>query len=440
MNTSNYPLSSVSRPIIHVILAAMLAFALGACTPSGGSGGDTCEAGASVSCECPDGASGNALCSESGEPGECTCAASDVIEDVAVDASAKDTANADAKGDTEDTPETIQPEDNLQDSADEDTGIDIAEDTATEDTSVEDTNPPGPSDDVIEPPDATPTDVVEPPPFDCANIPEGPFALKKLDGPMASEDLDFDLEGNLLGSNDKAIFKSGYEQGPKVFVPEMKFRAGMRFLPSGQLVICDNQKGQLVRIDVDGNKFPFMVGLSYPNGLIVDMKGWVYFTEHDANKVWRVHPYTGEHTLLTDKISNPNGLTFSPDYKILYIGGFNGGKTIYAMSISEDGVPGKLVPWAKVGTGWHDGMATDICGNIYVADYQQTVIYRISPDGKESSVVIDGSSIKGAYLPNLKWGSGVGGWSASKVYLPDGWNKGVFEVDMGVPGAKVPYP
>ena len=430
-----------SSSVLLVGWSLLLALVLIGCSPSGGDKNGDCQADTTVSCACENGEVGTALCLESGEPGDCACESDTVSDTVAADTSTDagntDTTISDTSSDVDDTSE---PQDVGEDAAAEDADVEPLEDTWVEDTQTEDTGSEDVGIDLISPPDTTPVDVVEPPPFDCENIPEGPFELVKLEGPMASEDLDFDLEGNVLGSNDKAIFKSGYNQGPKVFVPEMKFRAGMRFLPSGQLVICDNEKGQLVRIDVDGNKFPFMVGLSYPNGLIVDMKGWVYFTEHDANKVWRVHPYTGEHTLITNKITNPNGLTFSPDYKTLYIGGFNGGKTIYAMSISEDGVPGKLVAWAKVGTGWHDGMATDVCGNVYIADYQQTVIYRISPDGKEASVVIDGSKIQGAYLPNLKWGSGVGGWSKTKAYLPDGWNKGVFEVDLGVPGAKVPYP
>ena len=184
----------------------------------------------------------------------------------------------------------------------------------------------------------------------------------------------------------------------------------------------------------------FNVTLPIRGGVVVDMKGWVYFSEHDDNKVWRVNPLTGDYSLITNKISNPNGLTFSPDYKILYISGFNGNKTVHALSISPDGVPGKLVAWASFGTGWHDGMGTDACGNIYVADYYQTAIYRVSPDGKNAVKIIDGSNIDGAYLPNLQWGSGVGGWDKMKIYLPDGWNKGVFEVDLGVPGAPIPYP
>jgi len=86
-----------------------------------------------------------------------------------------------------------------------------------------------------------------------------------------------------------------------------------------------------------------------------------------------------------------------------------------------------------------DGIAVDICGNVYVADYGATIIYRITPDGQTVDKVIDGSD-QGAYLPNMQWGSGVGGWSKTHMYLPDGWKKGVFEVELGIPGAPVPYP
>jgi len=322
-----------------------------------------------------------------------------------------------------------------------------------EEVSAEDAQLPSESD-ADTPSDLAPLDVSDPEPiepvdptepegeaFDCSTIPEGPFELTKLNGPMASEDLAFDREGHLIGSNDNAIFKSLYEGQPQVFVPNMNFRAGLRFLPSGQLIVCNNHTGELIRVDTEGTQHVLLSGLSYPNGVTVDMKGWVYFSEHDNNQVRRVHPYTGEYTILTNEVANPNGLTFSPDYSTLYIGGFNGNGTVYAMSISPEGVPGKLVAWAKdVGTGWLDGMATDACGNVYIADYGATVIYRISPDGQSKEKIISGAGFSNAYLPNMQWGSGVGGWDPLTLYLPDGWNKGVFEVHIGVPSAPIPYP
>jgi hypothetical protein len=298
--------------------------------------------------------------------------------------------------------------------------------------------PPGPAD-VLDVPDAP--DGSGAPAVDCAALPPGPFPLVKLQGPIASEDLAFDRAGNVVGSNDQAIFKSSYGGSPQVWVPKLDFRAGMRFLPSGHLIVADDTKGEIVRVDPDGVKVPIMTGLSYPNGITVDMAGMVYFSEHDADTVWRLHPFTGDATVITTAVANPNGLTFSPDFKTLYIGGFNGDPVVWAVSISPAGVPGKLVPFASFGTGWHDGMGVDVCGNLYVADYEAPArIYRVSPDGQTATVIIDASSLPNAYLPNLQWGSGLGGWDAHALYLPDGWNKGVFEVVIGVPGKATPYP
>ncbi|NUN12096.1 MAG: SMP-30/gluconolactonase/LRE family protein [Myxococcales bacterium] len=297
---------------------------------------------------------------------------------------------------------------------------------------------------VIDPPDqggSGQPDVVEPPSYDCSAVPPGPFQLKKLSGPMASEDLAFDAAGNVVGSNDKAIFKSPYGGAPQVFVPSISFRAGLRYLPDGNLVVCNDKKGELTRIDPNGVQYKILGGLAYPNGLTVDMKGLVYFTEHDGNKVWRVHPYTSEKLLLTNQIKNPNGVIFSPDYKTLYIDGFSGVGTIYKIQFDDNGNPGPLTNFAtKVGTGWLDGLGVDVCGNVYVCDYGQTVVYRISPDGQSKVKVIDGSKISGTYLPNMQWGSGLGGWDPLKLYLPDGWKKGVFEVDLQVPAPPRPYP
>ena len=67
----------------------------------------------------------------------------------------------------------------------------------------------------------------------------------------------------------------------------------------------------------------------------------------------------------------------------------------------------KLVAWSSVGTGWHDGMAVDACGNVYVADYNITAIFRISPDGKDKKLIIAVSELLaiaiGAIVSGDKW-------------------------------------
>ncbi len=290
----------------------------------------------------------------------------------------------------------------------------------------------------VPPPDAAPPDawVVN---VDCDNIPAGPFSLTEVGGnAIASEDLAFDNAGNLVGSNDSSIFKSPRVGMRTTFVPSLNFRAGMRYASNGDLLVNNDSNGSLVRVLPNGDKTPILSGLSYPNGMEAGIDGYIYITEHDAMRVRRVHPETGEFTIISNgEITNPNGLTFNEDYTALYIGAFSGVGTIYKLPIGPDGTPGELEPWATdVGTGYLDGMGVDACGNVYVADYGASIIYRITPDGQTKTPFITSE----VYMPNMQWGSGMGGWNPEAVYIPDGWEHKVYEVVIGVPSKQKAFP
>lgn len=273
--------------------------------------------------------------------------------------------------------------------------------------------------------------------YDCNNLYQGPFKLEKVEFAIASEDIAFDSEGNLVGSDMEKIFKTKFQGKPKVWIPDIHTRAGLRFLPNGTLVVCDDQKGQLRAFEPDGSERVILQGLQYPNGLTIDMKGYIYLTEHNANRVLRIHPYTGAYTVLTKKIPNPNGIAFNPDYTSLYIGSFGSG-WIYKMTISPDGIPGKLIEWVSPAGpgGLLDGIAVDACGNVYVCEYGNTDIYRIHPSGSPVVKIVHGVD---TYLPNMQWGVGYG-WDPLSLYIPDGWKASVWRLYVGVPSAPRPYP
>lgn len=296
------------------------------------------------------------------------------------------------------------------------------------------------------PPDAPPHFDAQP--YNCAALPPGPFTLSTVPNAIASEDLAFDAEGRLVGSDDSTIFRTPFGGTPEVFVPSFNFRAGMRFLPNGHLMVANDQRGELVRVDPDGVKWVILSGLAYPNGLAVDLKGYVYVSEHDAHRVRRVDPMTGSFTVVIDgQIEYPNGLTFNNAYDTLYIDGFSGVGTVYALHINVDGTPGALTEFVTgLGSGYLDGMGVDACGNLYVCDYTAegaTQVFRISPDGTERTIIIE-SEYSGEYgvryLPNLDWGSGIGGWDTHTIYIPNGWEHSVYYVDIGVPAKRRPYP
>ena len=295
------------------------------------------------------------------------------------------------------------------------------------------------TDDDLEAPDVQPDEVEQLPPFDCENIPPGPFELVEVPGAIASEDLAFDSQGHLVGSDNHAIYKTNTKGKVKLFAPNVEFRSGMRYLPNGSLAVNDNYLGRVLVFDPDGVMKVLVQGLSYPNGMTVDMQGFLYVTEHDAHRVLRIHSYTGEYEVLTTEIYHPNGITFNVDYSALYIGSF-GSPWVYIMSLSEDGIPGRAEEWADFTDtpGLLDGMGVDICGNVYVCEYGDTDIWRVSPDGKIKEKIIDADE-SWTYLPNMQWGVG-GGWDPYSLYIPDGWNIAAWRAKIGVPGKPRPFP
>ncbi len=275
--------------------------------------------------------------------------------------------------------------------------------------------------------------------YDCANLPKGPFALQAVPGAVASEDLAFDGTGHLVGSNNSALFKTAAGAKAKLWVPGIENRAGMRFLPDGRLAMCDDKLGRILLFDEDGAQKVLVQGLSYPNGITADMQGFLYVTEHDAGRVLRIHPYSGEYTVLTKQIANPNGIIFDPEFKHLYIGSFATG-WIYKLAVSPSGVPGKLIQWASpIGSGGLlDGIGVDACGNVYVCEYGNADIWRIPPSGGPAVKIVDASPDQ-TYLPNMQWGVGQG-WDPMSIYVPDGWKIGLWRIELGVPSAPRPFP
>jgi sugar lactone lactonase YvrE len=280
------------------------------------------------------------------------------------------------------------------------------------------------------------TTIPAPPEFDCATAPPGPYKVRTLNGPICSEDLAFDDEGNVVGSDMQHIYKSTKAGVSTLVVPNLPFRAGLRLLSTGEIVLANDETGSLDRVDLDGTRTTVLSNLRYPNGLEVGPDDMVYLTEHDGRKVRRIDPFTGDNTVISDgDISSPNGISFNEDFTALYIAGFSGAKKIYKLPMNKDGtVAGELEVWAdNVGTGWLDGIGVDVCGNVYIADYDRSQILRYDNEGNYIDTPID---MQGTwnYLPNMQWGSGMGDWNPNFAYFPEGWSASqMYELELGIP-------
>jgi len=87
-----------------------------------------------------------------------------------------------------------------------------------------------------------------------------------------------------------------------------------------------------------------------------------------------------------------------------------------------------------------DGLNVDECGNVYVTEYVEGLVWMFptSESGAQAELV---ASLPSYWIPNLHWGNGVGGWETDVLYVAErgygggGAGASVFELDVVVGGA-----
>lgn len=220
-------------------------------------------------------------------------------------------------------------------------------------------------------------------------------------------------------------------------------------MPDGSLLFTEQDAGdgRLVRIDKDGNVSTFLdntnrtIGLAYdakgrligtqsriprvgvlhpvrmtlaeefegvplvfPNDLVVDRKGGIYFTDQLQTRfrpvpagrtkplIFYIRPDDGKVVKVSEEVANPNGITLSPDEKVLYAA--NGG-TIAAFDVQPDGTLwnfrtfATLVGLRRNAQGQVQGGADSICidagGRLYVATSAGVQVF--SPQGQHLGTI-----------------------------------------------------
>ena len=218
-------------------------------------------------------------------------------------------------------------------------------------------------------------------------------------------------------------------------------------MPDGSLLFTEQDAGdgRLVRIDKDGNISTYLdntnrtIGLAYdpngrligtqsriprvavlapsrmtlaegfegqplvfPNDLVIDKKGGIYFTDQ-VNSRFRPPPPgrkpllfyirpDGRLTTVSEQVTSPNGVMLSPDEKILYA---TNGPVVVAFDVQPDGTLRNFRPFATlVGLarneagqvqGGADGVAIDAAGRFYAATGAGVQVF--SPQGQHLGTI-----------------------------------------------------
>lgn len=169
--------------------------------------------------------------------------------------------------------------------------------------------------------------------------------------------------------------------------------------PQGRVVWCADDDRKLMRLEKDGTHTVLAEGgegkrFNGPNDISIKSDGAIYLTDNDfglrgAGKsplkelpdgIWRIKDGTATRVLSDAQLGGiPNGITFSPDEKYLYL---TAGRKMMRYAVKADGTLGDSILFTE-GVGIGDGMRVDTRGNIYSTGGAGPGTVRItSPDGK----------------------------------------------------------
>ena len=170
----------------------------------------------------------------------------------------------------------------------------------------------------------------------CSNVPAPPYETSRIYGFTGAEDFAFDLDGRYVATDDSGnIVRIDMDGNLDLWVAQFGESTGTTFLPDGTLAIGSYEDGRVMQVYESGATDRLIGGLSYPNGVTVDMWGRVYVADQDQGMVIRFDPLLDEKVTLAEGLYSPNGLTISPDQTTLYVGSFGGG-TIHSIDLTDE--------------------------------------------------------------------------------------------------------
>jgi hypothetical protein len=276
-------------------------------------------------------------------------------------------------------------------------------------------------------------EALETPVIDCAAIPDTPTDVHLLAKPRAYHDVIFDAEGNLIGSDGYNLTASPDASLSSIWVPNTGTIEGMDWLSDGAMVAAS--RDAMLRIDPTAGVSVLSSAVG-GYGVVVGPDGMIYIAGNSA--ILRMDPATGEHDDLVDQPGTllTRVLEFSPDYSRMYFGGSSADGNLYAVDLDADLRPtGDAYTFVKgVGT-LQDAMGVDVCGNVYVSDFGECTIYRVTP-GRDVSVLRT-CEVGIDHTHGLDWGSGLNDWRADAIYAAWPYSDNmVAEIVVGVPSRK----
>jgi streptogramin lyase len=209
----------------------------------------------------------------------------------------------------------------------------------------------------------------------------------------------------------------------------------MDTLPSGELVMSSDGGGVVIVDPYTAGTRRIASNVYGIYGVDVGPDGLIYVGNRTST--YRVDPVSGDATMYIAN-NEAQSVGFSPDgSKFYFTKTF--GYALWQVDVDANydpiGPPSQL---ADFGASYRDGLALDICGNIYVTDYGTGQMFRTDPTTGAHITYVNFTPFSN-YGHSAMFGSGIGGWLSDAIYVPQPYNNNtVGEIVTGVPGFTFP--
>jgi gluconolactonase len=173
---------------------------------------------------------------------------------------------------------------------------------------------------------------------------------------------------------------------------------GMTLGPDGRLLVCVQGSGTepatISALDPGtGALEPVVDGwhglpLNSPNDVVVQSDGAIWFTDPSygylqgfrprpalPDRLYRLDATTGELFVAADGFDKPNGLAFSPDESVLYVGDNGAQRALLAFDVRDGRRLGEPRTIAELPPEHPDGIEVDRQGRVYVSAPDAVRIY-----------------------------------------------------------------
>ncbi len=220
----------------------------------------------------------------------------------------------------------------------------------------------------------------------------------------------------------------------------LKQTNGLTFDRNGNLYACDYGIGAILKISIDGKTELYASGyngekFNRPNDLAFDNNGNLYITDpksYDKNKpdgiVYRIDNKTKYVTIAADSIAYSNGIAFSADGKYAFVCE-SANHRILKFEINNNGSFSKRQVFATLPDGDPDGIAIDIEGNLYVANFGSGRIYILNPDGSVKNFL----KTPGKKPSNVEFADK----DLRTLYITEDETNAVYKTRVNVPGLRL---